>query len=84
MQRSSGGGGWGDPLERDPERVRMDVLDGYIPFEAASEDYGVVLDRNTGLIDPDATGSLRKAKKGGNAAAMPVAMNPANQTIVEA
>ena len=34
---SGGGGGWGDPYERDPERVRMDVLDGYIEPAAARD-----------------------------------------------
>ena len=38
-----GGGGWGDPLERDPEKVRDDVLDEYVSREAAERDYGVVL-----------------------------------------
>lgn len=38
-----GGGGWGDPLEREPEKVRDDVLDEYISLEAAARDYGVVL-----------------------------------------
>jgi N-methylhydantoinase B len=41
---TGGGGGFGDPLERDPARVREDVLDGYVSLEAAASDYGVVLD----------------------------------------
>jgi N-methylhydantoinase B len=36
-----GGGGWGDPRTRSPERVRADVLDGYVSAEAASAVYGV-------------------------------------------
>jgi N-methylhydantoinase B len=39
----SGGGGYGDPLERDPALVRRDVLHGLVSAEAASEQYGVVL-----------------------------------------
>jgi len=39
-----GGGGWGNPFEREPERVRLDVLRGYVTREAARRDYGVVLD----------------------------------------
>jgi N-methylhydantoinase B len=39
----SGGGGYGDPLDRDPETVRLDVLDGWITASSAREDYGVVL-----------------------------------------
>jgi N-methylhydantoinase B len=41
--RFAGGGGWGDPLERDPVKVRDDVLDEYVSREAADREYGVVL-----------------------------------------
>jgi N-methylhydantoinase B len=41
---TGGGGGYGSPYEREPERVRTDVLDGYVSREAAERDYGVVLD----------------------------------------
>jgi N-methylhydantoinase B len=44
---TGGGGGFGDPRERDPERVRADVRDGYVSVEAAARDYGVVLDPDT-------------------------------------
>ena len=40
--RYGGGGGWGDPLERDPEAVREDVLDEYVSMRGARFDYGVV------------------------------------------
>ncbi|AFM42297.1 N-methylhydantoinase B/acetone carboxylase, alpha subunit [Desulfosporosinus acidiphilus SJ4] len=40
---SSGGGGWGDPYQRDPELVRQDVRDGIISLLKARQDYGVVL-----------------------------------------
>jgi N-methylhydantoinase B len=40
---SAGGGGYGDPLERDPERVRDDVANGYVSLARARLDYGVVL-----------------------------------------
>jgi N-methylhydantoinase B len=40
----AGGGGWGDPRKRDPERVRRDVVRGYVSRKAAEEDYGVVLE----------------------------------------
>jgi N-methylhydantoinase B/oxoprolinase/acetone carboxylase alpha subunit len=36
-----GGGGWGNPLEREPERVLQDVIEGFVTPEAASRDYGV-------------------------------------------
>jgi len=38
----TGGGGWGDPLDREPEKVRDDVLDEYVSREAAEREYGVV------------------------------------------
>src|SRR5690606_1034008 len=40
---TTGGGGWGDPLEREPEGVRMDVVRGVVSSRAARDDYGVVL-----------------------------------------
>jgi len=43
-----GGGGWGDPLDRDPQAVLDDVLDEYVSVDAAARDYGVVL---TGSLD---------------------------------
>lgn len=45
--RTGGGGGFGDPLQRDPERVREDVRNGHVTLEAADRDYGVVLDPET-------------------------------------
>jgi N-methylhydantoinase B len=42
--RTGGGGGFGDPLAREPERVRADVVAGYVSRERAERDYGVVLD----------------------------------------
>lgn len=40
---TGGGGGYGDPLQRDPVKVREDVADGYVSLERAARDYGVVL-----------------------------------------
>jgi N-methylhydantoinase B len=40
---TAGGGGYGDPLERDPAKVREDVADDYVSIERARKDYGVVL-----------------------------------------
>jgi N-methylhydantoinase B len=40
VHRTAGGGGWGDPRERDPGAVRDDVLDGKVTPEAAREQYG--------------------------------------------
>jgi len=54
---SSGGGGWGDPLARNPEAVLVDVVNGAISLEASKNVYGVVL-RNM-AVDPEATDTLR-------------------------
>jgi N-methylhydantoinase B len=56
-----GGGGYGDPLQRDPERVFADVREGYITGAAAERDYGVVVvETERGLaIDFAATKLLR-------------------------
>ncbi|MGE0539866.1 MAG: hydantoinase B/oxoprolinase family protein [Dehalococcoidia bacterium] len=54
-----GGGGWGNPLERDPERVRQDVLEGFVTVRAARDDYAVVLDPETLTLDHDETARLR-------------------------
>jgi N-methylhydantoinase B len=43
IRPSSGGGGLGDPLERDPNMVLEDVIDGYVSLERAKKDYGVVI-----------------------------------------
>lgn len=57
--RLAGGGGWGDPLTRDPERVRQDVVCGYVSLEAARSEYGVALDPLTLEVDTQATAALR-------------------------
>lgn len=57
--RTCGGGGWGDPLLRDFERIERDILDEYITVEYAEREYRVVADRATGKIDREATAKLR-------------------------
>jgi N-methylhydantoinase B len=57
---SSGGGGWGNPHERDIEQVRRDVRDGIVSRNAAHEFFGVVLsDDADPVVDEDATETLR-------------------------
>jgi hypothetical protein len=58
-----GGGGWGDPLERDPRLVREDVVDEYVSIDGARRDYGVVLDPATLDLDTAATAAER-ARRG--------------------
>ena len=60
---AAGGGGYGEPLERDPEMVEWDVTEGYVSLEKAREDYGVVINPETMKIDMGATGRLRKSLK---------------------
>jgi N-methylhydantoinase B len=62
--RSGGGGGWGDPLEREPERVVADVRGGYITPEAARDVHGVVLiGEGDGVrADLEATAELRAVR----------------------
>jgi N-methylhydantoinase B len=56
---SPSGGGYGDPLERDPVLVARDVRENYISADAAQRDYGVVIGTGSGL-DEAATTSLRR------------------------
>lgn len=57
---SAGGGGYGNPLERDPEMVEQDVLEGYVTIEKAKEDYGVLIDPITLKVDKEGTKILRE------------------------
>jgi N-methylhydantoinase B len=57
---TGGGGGYGDPSARNPQRVAEDVLRGYVSSEAAQSVYGVALDED-GKVDSTATEKLRKA-----------------------
>ncbi|MCL5266409.1 MAG: hydantoinase B/oxoprolinase family protein [Chloroflexi bacterium] len=56
---NSGGGGFGNPLERPPERVLDDVLDELVSIEAARRDYGVAIDPQTMTINWEETKKLR-------------------------
>ncbi|HZP36304.1 MAG TPA: hydantoinase B/oxoprolinase family protein [Methylomirabilota bacterium] len=59
LMESSGGGGFGDPLERDPALVAADLAEGYVTPEGAERDYGVVW--RAGAVDPAATAARRAA-----------------------
>lgn len=61
--RTAGGGGYGDPRLRDPEKVRKDVQEGFIDIQRAGEHYGVVIDAKSGEVDLEATKSLRRRSK---------------------
>lgn len=57
------GGGYGDPLQRDPYQVREDVRDGYYSVAAAERDYGVIITESLQL-DESATVACRRARRG--------------------
>jgi len=58
-----GGGGWGDPLDRDPGLIQEDVIDRFVSLKSAEEDYGVIVDPNTYEIDYESTNKLREETK---------------------
>jgi N-methylhydantoinase B len=59
--RTGGGGGWGNPHERDPELVRADVMEDFVSRDAAREKYGVVL-RDDLTVDQEETKRLRSQR----------------------
>jgi N-methylhydantoinase B len=61
-----GGGGYGDPLDREPERVLDDVREGWVTADAAADVYGVVLRRDAvgeASLDLDATTGERARRR---------------------
>lgn len=57
--RTAGGGGYGNPQERAPQRVADDYINDLISFEDTSDIYAVALDPDTGKVDKNATMNLR-------------------------
>ena len=57
--RTAGGGGYGDPRERDPEKVFADVYNGKVTIEAAARDYGVRILADPLRLDRAGTDALR-------------------------
>jgi N-methylhydantoinase B len=70
--RFMGGGGYGDPLDRDPEAVLADALLGVVSPEASAQIYGVVVDLEVERIDVEATldrrSEIRSERAGSNVA----------------
>ncbi|HXP30357.1 MAG TPA: hydantoinase B/oxoprolinase family protein [Stellaceae bacterium] len=62
IHEQAGGGGFGDPLARDPRRVARDVWNEKLSTEFAREHYGVVVDAR-GTLDLDASAALRAARR---------------------
>ena len=63
LKISGGGAGVGNPMERDPEKVRWDVYNEFISIEKARDMYGVVIDPVTLTVDQERTKVLRSQKK---------------------
>jgi N-methylhydantoinase B len=66
---AAGGGGYGDPLERDPEAVLEDVIEGYVSVEGARADYGVVIvardpEVDDYVVNDEATARARAEARG--------------------
>ena len=59
MIEAPSGGGYGNPLERNVDSVRDDVLDGIVSIESARHDYGVVFSDGGRVVDFIATAELR-------------------------
>jgi N-methylhydantoinase B len=55
-----GGAGYGDPLDREPERVHADVVSGVVTVDHAGARYGVVLVADCSAVDEEATASCRE------------------------
>jgi len=55
----AGGGGYGNPLDREPSRVLADVVEQKVTIEGAARDYGVVITPKTLTVDEAATEKLR-------------------------
>ena len=66
IMESAGGGGYGNPLSRDPELVRADVRSGYVSAERARDGYGVIF-ASDGTVDIEATarrrGDVRRGRR---------------------
>jgi N-methylhydantoinase B len=60
---ASGGGGYGDPLDRNPDMVAADVRDCIVSLEAARSDYGVIFETESHVVELAATRKLRAGMK---------------------
>jgi N-methylhydantoinase B len=60
INNSGGGGGWGDPFKRDPEKVLWDVVNDYVSLDSAKKDYGVIIDPRNMNLDLAATEIYRR------------------------
>jgi N-methylhydantoinase B len=63
VMESAGGGGYGDPLARDLDKVRHDVIGGYVSVASAQQDYGAVF-TSSGAVDHSKSAELRDQLRG--------------------
>ncbi len=61
---TGGGGGWGHPFDREPERVLADVRGGFVSRASAERDYGVILAADGRSVDAEATRRRRADRPG--------------------
>ncbi len=59
IARTPGGGGYGNPLKRDPRAVLKDFINGFVSLESAKKDYGVVIDKDANEVNWETTKRLR-------------------------
>ena len=67
----AGGGGWGDPLDRDPDHVLRDVRDELVSITSAESDYGVIINACSMTVNEKATSSLREEMRAKRAISKP-------------
>jgi len=63
VNNTGGGGGYGNPLEREPERVARDVRNGFVSARRAASDYGVAVNATTFEVDTAGTEQLRRGTR---------------------
>ena len=61
--RTGGGGGYGDPLEREPKAVLQDLQEGKITEPVAADIYGVIINKEKWIVDAEATRRQRRKVK---------------------
>jgi N-methylhydantoinase B len=79
--RAGSGGGWGDPLEREPELVRLDVRVGRLTHAEADATYGVVLETSA-VVDTAATAARRAELRAARLAEASPAIAPVNPSVL--
>jgi N-methylhydantoinase B len=64
IAKTPGGGGYGNPFKRKPETVLKDVINGIVSLKSAKQDYGVVIDMESEVVNWEATKKLRAEVSG--------------------